>query len=83
MKSLHILCLLLLSLSAGLAPALEGAAWCSDAGPLARTCREVVVFGPGSIAQAHTCDEYIEVESLAQGSSILERFLAVTRDENK
>ena len=61
---------------------LEGAAWYSDAGPLARTCREVVVFGPGSIAQAHTCDEYIEVESLAQGSSILERFLAVTRDEN-
>ena len=49
----------------------EGAAWYSDAGPFARTCREVAVFGPGSITQAHTVDEYIELASLEKGRAIL------------
>lgn len=53
----------------------EGAAWYSDAGPFARTCREVAVFGPGSIRQAHTADEYIELASLQQGYEILRQFL--------
>jgi len=38
-----------------------------------------VVFGPGSIEQAHTKDEWIEVEQLDQASEILFRFL--TGDE--
>lgn len=53
----------------------EGAAWYSDAGPFSRTCRQVAVFGPGSIAQAHTADEYIELASLQKGSDILKTFL--------
>lgn len=52
----------------------EGAAWYSDAGPFARTCREVAVFGPGSIKQAHTVDEYIELASLEKGRDILQDF---------
>jgi len=52
----------------------EGAAWYSDAGPFARTCREVAVFGPGSITQAHTVDEYIELASLEKGRAILTDF---------
>ncbi len=34
-----------------------------------------VVFGPGSIAQAHTTDEYITIASLERGAEIYRRFL--------
>ena len=34
-----------------------------------------VVFGPGSIAQAHTKDEWIEATQLDQAAEILFRFL--------
>jgi len=53
----------------------EGAAWYSDAGPFSKTCREVAVFGPGSIAQAHTADEFIEIAELIKGAHIIDRFL--------
>jgi acetylornithine deacetylase len=33
-----------------------------------------VVFGPGSIAQAHTCDEWIEVDQLQRATDILTDF---------
>lgn len=59
----------------------EGAAWFSDAGPFARTCREVAVFGPGSIKQAHTVDEYIELASLEKGRAILSDFFSRLADE--
>ena len=59
----------------GLRPKTEGAAWYSDAGALSKVCPEIVVFGPGSIRQAHTVDEYIELEELERGSKILELFL--------
>ena len=61
--------------AAGIAPVLEGAAWCSDAGPLAPVCGETLVWGPGSIAQAHTVDEYIEAAALESGRDVLRRFL--------
>jgi acetylornithine deacetylase/succinyl-diaminopimelate desuccinylase-like protein len=35
-----------------------------------------VVFGPGDIAQAHTADEWISLESLERGKGLLRRFLA-------
>ncbi len=35
-----------------------------------------VVFGPGSIDQAHTCDEWIAVDQLTAASDILYRFLS-------
>jgi acetylornithine deacetylase/succinyl-diaminopimelate desuccinylase-like protein len=34
-----------------------------------------VVFGPGNIAQAHTADEWISINSLESASRILEKFL--------
>lgn len=61
--------------AAGLPPGLEGAAWCSDAGVLSAACRQTVVWGPGSIVQAHTVDEYMERESLEAGRETLRRFL--------
>ena len=50
--------------AAGVPPVRTGAAWCSDAGPLAAACGATLVWGPGAIAQAHTIDEYVEIEQL-------------------
>jgi acetylornithine deacetylase/succinyl-diaminopimelate desuccinylase-like protein len=65
----------------GVTPVKEGASWYSDAGPFSRTCREVAVFGPGSIRQAHTADEYIELSELQTGCDIIRDFLALTARE--
>ncbi len=46
-----------------------------DAAPLAAGGIPSVVFGPGDIAQAHTRDEWIAVESLERGTDLMERFL--------
>ena len=35
-----------------------------------------VVFGPGDIAQAHTADEWISLDSLERGKALVHRFLA-------
>lgn len=59
----------------------EGAAWYSDAGPFSRTCRDVAVFGPGSIRQAHTADEFIEIAELIRGADILHSLLLHTARE--
>lgn len=40
------------------------APWCSNAGVFSAAGVPSVLFGPGSIRQAHTRDEYIEVEAL-------------------
>ena len=45
----------------------------TDAGPLARTGVPCVVFGPGDIALAHTCDEWVPVDEVAQAAEILYR----------
>jgi acetylornithine deacetylase/succinyl-diaminopimelate desuccinylase-like protein len=65
----------------GVAPVCEGAAWCSDAGPLAQVCGETLVWGPGAIAQAHTTDEYIEEAALEAGRATLRRFLLAAAGE--
>jgi acetylornithine deacetylase len=62
-------------------PVTEGAGWYSDAGPFSKTCREVAVFGPGSIRQAHTADEYIEIDELKTGAEIINTFLQRTSRE--
>ncbi len=62
--------------AAGLEASGEGAAWCSDAGVLADACRETVVWGPGSITQAHTANEYIESGQLAIAIEVLRHFLS-------
>ncbi len=53
----------------------ETAAWYSDAGAFSRTCSNVIVFGPGSIRQAHTHDEFIELDELLKGHEIISVYL--------
>jgi acetylornithine deacetylase/succinyl-diaminopimelate desuccinylase-like protein len=53
----------------------RGVHYFCDAAPLAEGGIPSVVFGPGDIAQAHTRDEWIAVESLEQGARQLEEFL--------
>jgi acetylornithine deacetylase/succinyl-diaminopimelate desuccinylase family protein len=65
----------------GVVPVTEGAGWYSDAGPFSRTCRDVAVFGPGSIRQAHTADEYIEIDELIRGAAIMHSLLLHTARE--
>ena len=45
----------------------------TDAGPLARTGVPCVVFGPGDIALAHTSDEWVPLDEVAQAAEILYR----------
>lgn len=53
-----------------------GAPWFCDAGWLAETGGiPAVACGPGSIAQAHTADEWIAVEDLEAGVRFFRRFL--------
>jgi acetylornithine deacetylase len=35
-----------------------------------------VAFGPGSVAQAHTADEFIDLNQILRAKQILERFLS-------
>jgi acetylornithine deacetylase len=48
----------------------------TNASTLAEAGIPSVVFGPGSIAQAHTKDEWIELKSVEHAAEILFRFLA-------
>ncbi|MDA1275946.1 MAG: M20/M25/M40 family metallo-hydrolase [Verrucomicrobia bacterium] len=53
----------------------EGVDFFCDAAVLACAGIPSVVFGPGDIAQAHTADEWISLESLDKGTALLTRFL--------
>jgi acetylornithine deacetylase/succinyl-diaminopimelate desuccinylase family protein len=48
----------------GRPPALSGVPYGTDAGPLGASGLPCLVFGPGDIAQAHTKDEWIELEQV-------------------
>jgi acetylornithine deacetylase/succinyl-diaminopimelate desuccinylase-like protein len=52
-----------------------GAPWFSDAGVFASTGTPAIAIGPGSIAQAHTRDEWIAVEDLERGVAFFQKFL--------
>jgi len=52
-----------------------GVPYGTDAPFFARTGAPTVVFGPGSIAQAHTCDEWVAIDQLEAACAILERFV--------
>ena len=54
---------------------LIGASWFCDAALFAEKGIPAVAFGPGSVAQAHTCDEFIELKEVFRAAQILERFL--------
>jgi acetylornithine deacetylase len=55
----------------------EAVPYCTDAGTLAGAGLDVVVFGPGDIARAHTCDEWVPLDEVEQASEVLYR-LAVS-----
>lgn len=48
----------------------------TDASTLAAAGVPSVVFGPGDIAKAHTCDEWVPLDEVAQASEILFRLAA-------
>ncbi len=50
--------------------------YATDASNLAETGMEAVVLGPGDIAQAHTAEEWVEVEQVEQAEEIYHRVLA-------
>ena len=52
-----------------------GAAWFCDAAIFSAAGVPAVAVGPGSIAQAHTEDEFIEVAALEQGVEYFKKFL--------
>lgn len=52
-----------------------GAAWFCDAAVFSSRGIPAVAVGPGSIAQAHTEDEFIEVSELERGVEYFKRFL--------
>ncbi len=54
---------------------LAGAPWFSDAAHLSNGGVPSICIGPGSIDQAHTVDEFIEVEALKQGAGFFTRFV--------
>jgi acetylornithine deacetylase len=51
----------------------EAVPYGTDAAPLAQSGIPSVVFGPGDIARAHTCDEWVPLEEVEQASEILYR----------
>ena len=48
----------------------------TDASSIAEAGIPAVVFGPGDIAQAHTKDEWIELDQIDRAAEILYRFAA-------
>ncbi len=54
---------------------LTGAPWFCDAAIFAERGIPSVAFGPGNVAQAHTADEFIELEQVFKAARIIEHFL--------
>lgn len=61
--------------SAGANPEIEYANYCTDASFYPRINVPTVVFGPGSITQAHTKDEWISIDQLEMGVRSYEALL--------
>ena len=54
---------------------LTGASWYCDAAFFALQGTPAIAIGPGSIAQAHTADEFIEIAELERGAEFFTNFL--------
>jgi acetylornithine deacetylase len=66
---------LLAQIAAAAGPRQKQGAWYgTNASRIAATGVPAIVFGPGSINQAHTVDEWIDVNELRQASEIYYRF---------
>lgn len=48
-----------------------GVNYFADTGPFSQAGIQAVLFGPGDIAQAHTIDEYLELDQLYQATEIM------------
>ncbi len=65
----------------GRRPEVLGVPFGTDAGPLSASGTPCVVFGPGDIAQAHTKDEWIELDQVEQAAEAYYRMaLALGRE---
>jgi acetylornithine deacetylase len=64
-----------LLLETGEGAQLAGAPWFSDAAHLSRGGIPSVCIGPGSIQQAHTVDEWIDLDALRAGAEFLTAFV--------
>jgi acetylornithine deacetylase/succinyl-diaminopimelate desuccinylase-like protein len=53
-----------------------GSPWFSDAGIFSAAGMPAIALGPGSIAQAHTRDEWIAVADLEKGTAFFRDFIA-------
>ena len=54
---------------------LTGANWYCDAAFFALEGTPSIAIGPGSIAQAHTADEFIEIAELERGAEFFTKYL--------
>lgn len=54
---------------------LAGAPWFSDAAHLSNGGIPSICIGPGSIDQAHTIDEFIDIKALEDGAAFFEKFI--------
>ena len=54
--------------AAGRRPAVRGVPYGTDGGPLGESGLPCFVFGPGDIAQAHTVDEWVELDQVRLGA---------------
>ncbi len=54
----------------GLPPTAIGAKYGTEASNLAQAGIEAVVLGPGSVAQAHTADEWVSIDQLLKGCQV-------------
>jgi acetylornithine deacetylase/succinyl-diaminopimelate desuccinylase-like protein len=55
---------------------LAGAPWFSDAAHLSSGGIPSICIGPGSIDQAHTVDEFIDIAALEQGAAFFQAFIS-------
>lgn len=62
---------------------LTGAPWFCDAAFLAVAGTPAIAIGPGSIAQAHTKDEFIATQDLLDGAEFFQRFIAQLGNSNR
>jgi acetylornithine deacetylase len=53
-----------------------GLAFATEAGQFQEIGVDAVVYGPGSIEQAHQPDEFIELSQLEEGEAFLRRLIA-------
>ena len=58
------------------ATGLAGAPWFSDAAHLSNGGIPSICIGPGSIDQAHTVDEFIDISALEQGAAFFSAFIS-------